>query len=114
MMESQLKLYDEIMEVNDEFEKALPGLTTAQNAVRDEAYKDGALSRKIKWLIGLGIAIRAGCVTCILSRTKRAVESGATRNEILETCSVAVAMGGTICTSESLRVIKLLDEMGMQ
>ncbi|MCD6568274.1 MAG: carboxymuconolactone decarboxylase family protein [Dehalococcoidia bacterium] len=113
-MESQVKLLDEIMKVSDRFEKALPALTTAQSAVRSEVYRDGALPIKVKWLIGLGIAIKAGCVPCILARTRRALEAGATRDEILEVCSVAIAMGGTICTSESLRVIQFLDELGVK
>jgi AhpD family alkylhydroperoxidase len=110
-MEKQVKLFDEIMELNDRFEKSLPALTAAQHAVQNEVYQDGALPAKVKWLIGLGIAIKEGCVACILTRTRRAIEAGASRNEILEVCSVAIAMGGTICTSEALRVIQLLDEM---
>lgn len=110
-MESQVKLLDEIMEVNDRFEKALPALATVQSAVKSEVYRGGALPLKVKWLIGLGIAIKTGCVPCILLRTRRALESGATRDEILEVCSVAIAMGGSICTSESLRVMQFLDEL---
>jgi alkylhydroperoxidase/carboxymuconolactone decarboxylase family protein YurZ len=40
------------------------------------------------------------------------VEEGATRDEIMETLQVLVAMGGTTGIAESLRVIKFLDELG--
>ena len=110
-MESQLELYDELIKRRDKLEQALPRLAAAQNAVRNEVYKDGALSCKIKRLIALGIALRAGATVCIIGQTKRAVEAGATRDEVLETTSVAVAMGGTTGVAESLRVIKVLEEL---
>ena len=75
-------------------------------------YKDGALSSKVKRLIALGIALRAGCTNCILAQTMRALEVGASKDEILETLSVEVVMSGTTGIAESLRVLKLLDELG--
>jgi alkylhydroperoxidase/carboxymuconolactone decarboxylase family protein YurZ len=42
----------------------------------------------------------------------RALEAGATREEILETLSVNVAMSGTTGIAEALRVVKLLEELG--
>jgi len=93
-MESQLELNDERMNLFDKHGQALPDLKVAEDSV------------------SLGIALRAGCTNCILSQTMHALEAGATRDEILETTSVAVAMGGTTAVGESLRVIKLLDELG--
>ena len=111
-MESQLELWGEFMKLRDKFQQAMPGLMAAQNGVRDEVYKDGALSCKVKRLIALSIALRAACVPCILSQTKPAVEAGATKDEVLETCSVALAVSGTTGLAESERVIKLLEELG--
>jgi alkylhydroperoxidase/carboxymuconolactone decarboxylase family protein YurZ len=42
----------------------------------------------------------------------RALEAGATAQEIVETTGVAVAIGGTMGMAESLRVVKLLEELG--
>jgi AhpD family alkylhydroperoxidase len=111
IMESQLELYDELMGLKDKFEQALPGLATVQDAIRNEVYKDGALSCKIKRLIALGIALRAGCTGCILAQTRRALEAGATEDEVLEATSVAVVMSGTTGGAESWRVVKLLGEL---
>jgi len=111
-MESQLELNDERMKLFDKYGQALPALKVAQDSVRAEVYKDGALSVKVKRLMSLGIALRAGCTNCILAQTMRALEAGATKDEILETTSVEVAMSGTTGVAESLRVIKLLDELG--
>lgn len=113
-MENQSELYDELMKQRKKLEQALPGLAAAQNAMIDEAYKDGALSRKVKRLIALGIALRAGSIGCILAQTKKAVEAGATKGEVLETTGVAMTISGTTGLAESLRVIKLLDELGTE
>ena len=90
----------------------LPDLMIHESAKWDEVYKDGALSAKVKRLMALGIALRAQCVNCIVAQTIRALEAGATKEEILETTSVNMAMSGTTGIAESLRVLKLLDELG--
>jgi AhpD family alkylhydroperoxidase len=59
-----------------------------------EAVADGALSRKVKELISLGISISAACDGCILAHVYDALHEGATREEIVETIAVAVVMGG--------------------
>ncbi|HUS04545.1 MAG TPA: carboxymuconolactone decarboxylase family protein [Dehalococcoidia bacterium] len=111
-MESQLELNNERMKLFDKHGQALPALKVAEDSVRAEVYKDGALNIKVKRLMSLGIALRTGCTNCILSQTMHALKAGATRDEILETTSVAVSMGGTLAVAESLRVVKLLDELG--
>jgi AhpD family alkylhydroperoxidase len=111
-MDSQLGLNDERVRLLARFKQMLPDLMVPETAVWDEVYKDGALSIKTKRLMALGIALRAGCANCILGQTMRALEAGASKEEILETISVVVVMSGTTGMAESLRVIKLLDEMG--
>ena len=111
-MESQLELERNRVKWRERFEKLLPDLQTALDRVATEVYKDGVLSIKIKRLMALAVALRAGCRPCILAQTVRALEAGATREEILETISVVVSMSGTTGVGESLRVIQLLDELG--
>ena len=111
-MESQLELHDEIQKCRDKFQEELPEVMTAHVAFRDEVYKDGVLSHKVKRLIAVGIALRCGCPGCIIGQTKRAVEAGATKAEVLEAVSVAIAMGGTPAIGWSWRVVKTLEEMG--
>ena len=110
-MESQLELYGDITKYTLMYEEALPGMMGAYTALRDETYKDGALSHKVKRLIALGIALRAGCTGCILHQTKVAVEAGASKAEVMEAVSVAVAMSGSTALGWSWRVVKLLDEL---
>jgi len=111
-MESQIELNKERSKLLDKFREALPELAVPQSAVGEVVYKDGVLSGKVKRLMAIAIALKVGCTNCILGQTMRALDAGATKDEILETLSVVVAMGGTTGTGESLRVIKLLDELG--
>jgi len=111
-MESQLELYSDIRKYTPRYEEPLPSTMAAYRALSDEVYKDGALSHKVKRLIALGIALRAGCTACILHQTKLAVEAGASKAEVTEAVSVAIAMSGSTALGWSWRVVKLLEELG--
>ena len=110
-MESQLELNEERLKQLDKFRELLPDLMAPESAVLDVVYKEGALSGKVKRLIALSIALKGGHTNCIMAQTIRALDAGATTEEVLETLSVQVAMSGTTGIAESLRVIKLLDEL---
>ena len=112
-MESQIETRKELQELRAKFAQAMPDVMSATRALVDEAYKDGALSTKTKRLIAMGIALSNKCTGCILRQTSGAIESGATKDEILEACAVGISIGGTMAAAESLRVVKLLDELGM-
>ena len=112
-MESQLELYDDIRTYVAKYHEEVPrSVEDGYSAYQDETYQDGALSRKVKRLIALGIALRAGCTACILSQAKQAVEAGASKEEITEAVAVAVAMSGSTAVGWSWRVFKLLEELG--
>jgi len=59
-----------------------------------EIEKDGLVSSKIKEAVALGIAIKSQCKGCIAFHTKKALEKGFSKEEILEIAWVAVLMGG--------------------
>jgi len=111
-LESQIEINEERLKLLEKFNQELPDLMVPESAKWEVVYKDGALSCKVKRLMALGIALRARCINCIIAQTMRALEAGATKDEILETISVNVAMSGTTGIAESLRVLKLLDELG--
>lgn len=91
----------------------LPQIMELDAAKWDTTYQDGALSRKTKRLMALAIGLRAGCENCIIAQTIHAIDAGATRAEIMETISVNMAMSGTTGVGEGLKVIQLLDELGL-
>jgi AhpD family alkylhydroperoxidase len=59
---------------------------------------DGAIPRKYRELIALGVAFTTQCAYCIDTHTRHAREAGATKEEIAEAAFVAAAVraGGTL------------------
>ena len=111
-MESQLELNNERLRLLGKFKEAMPEVLTKERDFIDTVYREGALSTKTKRLMSLAIALRASCINCILAQTIYALDAGATSEEVLETLAVEISMSGTTGIAESLRVVKLLDEMG--
>jgi AhpD family alkylhydroperoxidase len=113
-MESQVKLNEKRKQNLEKFKKALPEV---YKAVHDGANAplrtDGALSAKVKRLMCLAIALGVGCHNCILAQFDGARRAGATKEELLEVLSVAAAMRGNTGVAETMRVIELMDEVGM-
>lgn len=58
------------------------------------AISPGALDSRTKELIALAIGITARCDGCLAYHARAALRHGATREEVMETVSVAVYMGG--------------------
>lgn len=110
-MQSQLEVNAQRLKYLNKLNAALPDVMVHESAKWDAVYAQGALSTKVKRLMALGIALRARCVNCIVGQTMRTLDAGATRAEIMETIAVNMAMSGTTGIAESLRVLKLLDEL---
>jgi len=90
-------------------ELAAPASGFAQ--LRRESLVNGRLSRKIKELIALGIAIAARCDACIAYHVHDALRaSGAARGEIVETIGVAMMMGGGPATMYGCHAFEALEQ----
>ena len=111
MTESQKELNENRLRNVGRLKESLPDVWRAVKNLTGEVYKDGALDSKVKRLMSLAVGLGTGCRNCVLTQTMRALECGATREEILETLSVVMSMRGTTGVAESLRVIQLLDEL---
>ncbi|RQZ14175.1 carboxymuconolactone decarboxylase family protein [Burkholderia sp. Bp9017] len=79
----------------------LRGLVTIENA----AVKSGKLEPKIHELIALAVAVTTRCDGCISVHTKKAVEHGATLEEISEALGVAIALNAGAALTYSARVL---------
>lgn len=75
------------------------------------AGQDGALLVKHKELISLGISIVIRCEGCIACHIQAALESGATKEEIIETIGVSVVMGGGPAIVYGDKAYKAMHEM---
>lgn len=74
--------------------KGAPEMAKAFGGLAKAATAEGALSPKTKELVALAIGIAARCDGCLAYHARAAARFGATREEVLETISVAVYMGG--------------------
>jgi AhpD family alkylhydroperoxidase len=69
------------------------------------ATKTGKLAPKMHELIALAVAVTTRCDGCIAVHTKKAVEHGATREEIAEALGVAIALNAGAALTYSARVL---------
>jgi len=69
-------------------------------------FADGAVTIKTKELISVGIAAYNRCEYCIVYHVYKALEAGATREEILEAAMVAVGFGGGPSMAYSVTLLK--------
>jgi AhpD family alkylhydroperoxidase len=74
------------------------------------ALRSGTLDRKYKELIALSISVCENCYGCIEYHVGAALESGATREEIVEATAVSICLGGGPSTWPARFVFKVLDE----
>jgi AhpD family alkylhydroperoxidase len=94
--------------------KELAGPVSGFAQLRSKSLSDGALNRKTKELIALGIAIAARCDACIAYHVHDALRAGATRPEILETIGVAMMMGGGPATMYGCHAFEALEQFGTE
>lgn len=57
-------------------------------------YANGALKKKVKELISIGISVVTNCESCMEWHIKQALDDGATNDEILEAVEVGIEMSG--------------------
>lgn len=58
------------------------------------AYSDGALSKKQKELIAIGISVATDCESCMQWHIEQAVAAGVSESEVLEAVEVGIEMAG--------------------
>jgi AhpD family alkylhydroperoxidase len=66
--------------------------------MEEPVMSDAALSRKHKELIAVGISVTIDCESCMQWHIEKAVEHGATFEEVLEALDVAIMMGNGATT----------------
>ncbi|MDE2024764.1 MAG: carboxymuconolactone decarboxylase family protein [Gammaproteobacteria bacterium] len=74
-------------------------------------YEDGALPAKTKELLGLTASMVLRCDDCVSYHIGQCIESGCSKDEIVEAMSVALVVGGTIVIPHMRRAIEFMDEL---
>ena len=79
------------------------------NLNRIIARTDGAIPRKYRELIAVGVAVAIQCPFCIEAHAKGAKAAGATREEIVEATFVASAIRAGAATMHGTMALKFFD-----
>lgn len=88
-----------------------PEVMTGFSAVAKAALKKGTIETKTKELIALGISVAMRCDDCIGFHVKAAIESGATREEVMETMGMAIYMGAGPSVMYAAHVVSAFDQL---
>ena len=80
-------------------------------ALDGRAYEAGALGVKTKELMGLVASLVLRCDDCITYHVKRAIEEGATDQELHETFAIGLIVGGSIVIPHLRRAFARVDEV---
>lgn len=87
-----------------------PKLMGKVQAFMAEAMQPGALSKKEKERIALGMALTQQCHYCIALHIRACKFAGATVAEIMDVCAIAIMMGGGPVLAHMAEVERALNE----
>lgn len=96
--------------------QSMPETMQAFGGMHESAVKDGALDKKTKELIALGIAITVRCDGCISYHVHDALGAGATKEQIVETVGMAILMGGgpsVVYGIEAMQAVEQFEKEGL-
>lgn len=109
-MEDMNKSLEEVNQSLAELGKEYPDLMKTFSGFMGAVEKDGALSKKTKELISIAVSVACKCKWCIAFHVKNALNLGATKEEIMESCFVAALMGGGPALMYTQLVVKAIKD----
>jgi AhpD family alkylhydroperoxidase len=83
-------------------------------AMERATYSDGALPKKHKELIAVGISVVKDCESCMQWHIEQAASVGASYEEIFEVIEVAIEMGGGPATVSARFALEVMDSIGLK
>ena len=83
-------------------------------AMESAAYSDGALPKKQKELIAVGISVVKDCESCMQWHIEQAAASGASFEEVFEAIEVGIEMGGGPATVSARFALEVMENIGMK
>ena len=113
-MKSARKLYEESKETFAQLNEFNPTAIKGFTEYVHSAEMDGALSAKMKQIIMVAVSVAQKCEWCIVYHTKKALDYGATQEELLESCMVTGLMGGGPAMMYSKLVIDTIEEFKLE
>ncbi|MEJ2248503.1 MAG: carboxymuconolactone decarboxylase family protein [Candidatus Lokiarchaeota archaeon] len=110
-MKDAKDLLKEIEETFQEYGQINPEAMNGFKKFMSKTKEDGALSRKMKEIIGVALSVSRHCEWCVPFHVKNALDAGATKQEIMEACLVAVMMGGGPSLMFTKKVLEALEDL---
>ena len=83
-------------------------------AMEKAAYSDGALLKKHKELIAVGISVATNCESCMQWHIGEAAAAGASFEDIFEAIEVAIEMGGGPATVSARFAMEVMDAINLE
>jgi len=102
--EYRAKMNEKILAADNKVMKRIYSIDTL-------TYRDGALSAKVKEMLGLSTSMVLRCDDCIKYHLEKCYELGVTTDEIFEVFSVANLVGGTIVIPHTRRAVEYWEEL---
>ena len=87
------------------------GVYAAFTRMESAAFSDGALKKKDKELIAIGISVRIDCESCMQWHIEQAARAGATYEQVFEAVEVGIEMGGGPATVSARFALKVMDQV---
>src|SRR4030042_517329 len=72
-------------------------------------YRDGAVPKKTKELIAVGISVVIDCESCMQWHIEQAAKAGASIEEVLEAVEVGIEMGGGPATVSARFALEVME-----
>ncbi|HTK37711.1 MAG TPA: carboxymuconolactone decarboxylase family protein [Pyrinomonadaceae bacterium] len=89
--------------------KTNPEIIRGYRGLSDAGSRTDLLGAKTRELIALAVGVTRECDGCIITHTDAAIKAGATREEIVEALSVAIAVNAGAALVFSARVMDAFD-----
>ena len=111
MVEDSLDLIKEMDSAVFNLNEAAPEVMKTFSAMSRAAHGGGALDRKTKELLALGIGVATRCAPCIAYHAEGAHKAGASRQEIAETLGMAIYMGAGPSVMYAAQALEAADQI---
>jgi AhpD family alkylhydroperoxidase len=79
--------------------------------MEEAAFSDGALPKRTKELIAVGISVTGDCESCMQWHIEQAAAAGATMREVLEAVEVGIEMGGGPATVSARFALEVMERV---
>ncbi|MDA2116569.1 carboxymuconolactone decarboxylase family protein [Bacillus sp. GMs2/2] len=88
------------------FTNQIPEIAETYNAFTQACFQEGALTKREKQLIALGISLATQDEYCTIYHTKGCLDQGCSDKEILEACGVSAAFAGGAAMSQAVTLVQ--------